>query len=142
MLDKLPPEILTHITYHIVLESGCPPVNLLQSCNAIYGAVSPETNANLYAQVFRTQYDTAAPTRRFTFTDAGSVGGVDTAETSRRISGSGTRQDWLGSRALVAELRNRTRALCRLSRNTSEVSAEDLWVVYLMLLENGASIQN
>lgn len=62
----------------------------------------------LYARVFRDHYDSSAAVRRL---------------------------GPLKSRDFGAELRTRTAAFARL--NAGEVQARDLWVVYVMLLENG-----
>jgi len=160
MLDTLPPEVLSHITYHLVLESCAPPTALLATCNAVYGAVGPETNPNLYAQVFRATYDTAAAARRLELgsgkwnaeEDEDDLLGESTplsltpySPSPMSVSGANTpasvarppRPRALRPRQLTAELRNRTRALTRL--RSGDIRAEDLWVVYLMLIENGAS---
>lgn len=136
MLATLPPEILDSIAYQLVREEHTPPVPLLCTCRVIYDAVSPETNPNLYAQVFRELYDVTAAERR--------LGGL-------------TPKD------LLAELRTRHGALRRWRARYTDACddesllktfedargsygdpqgklaprAADSWVVFLMVIENG-----
>ncbi|KAL1408163.1 hypothetical protein Q8F55_004967 [Vanrija albida] len=135
-LALLPPEILSHIGSFLVASALAPPTALLRTCRAVHAALSPAANPNLYADVFRRTYDTAAA--------------------RRRLAREPTARD------LAAELRTRTRGLSRLARTLAAfepkgkgkagaggpgggdgeappeagLSPNDLWVVYLMLIEN------
>ncbi|TXT13379.1 hypothetical protein VHUM_00746 [Vanrija humicola] len=111
-LALLPPEILAHIGSFLVARDLAPPTALLRTCRAVHGALAPAANPNLYADEFRRSYDTGAAARR--------LGREPTA------------------RDLAAELRTRTRGLSRLARTAPEtgLSPNDLWIVYLMLIEN------
>lgn len=135
-LALLPPEILSHIGSFLVAADLAPPTALLCTCRAVHGALAPAANPNLYAEAFRRNYDTAAAKRRL-----------------RREP---------TARDLAAELRTRTRGLSRLARTLrafepkgkgkagaagpgggdsqapeTGLSPNDLWIVYLMLIENG-----
>jgi hypothetical protein len=147
MLDTLPSEILIQIAHFLVLETGAPPTALLRCCNTIYTAASPESNPNLYAGVFRALYDLAAPVRRLGM-GSGCLDDEDddqgdgeacspmSCDTEMSATPPPARPPTLRSRQLCAELRTRTRALTRLAKGIT-VLEEDLWIVFLMLLENG-----
>ena len=115
MLDTIPPEILSYIALQLSLPTCEPPTNLLQTCRSIYQTLSPSANPRLYAKIYRACFDTAAAERR--------VGHLTAA-------------------ALASELARRVKALKRLSqqvkaRDVKHVLDEDLWVIYIMLIENG-----
>jgi hypothetical protein len=118
MLTTVPPEILTHIAYHLALPSLSPPVPLLQSCKTIHQTLNSSNNHRLYARLFRTAFDVKAAERRLGDIHAGDV---------------------------TQELRRRVITLRRLGAMTRRgvvegVQASDLWIIYIMLIENGASI--
>jgi hypothetical protein len=115
MLDTIPAEVLAHIALHLTLPTCEPPANLLQTNKTILNILSPQSNPRLYARVYRARFDTAAAERRL-----GDLNAVD----------------------LTAELGKRVRALARLSRqirmrDVKSVRDDDLWVIYVMLIENG-----
>lgn len=117
MLDTIPPEVLSHIALHLLLPTCAPPTNLLQTSKTIHNTLSPSTNPRLYSRVYRACFDTSAAERRL-----GDLKATD----------------------LTAELGRRVKALSRLTRqveskNVSKVKDEDLWVIYIMLIENGMS---
>ena len=117
MLDSIPPDVLGHIALHLTLPTCEPPVNLLRTSKAIHNTLSPSANPRLYARVYRARFDTAAAERR--------LGGLNAS-------------------ALTDEFYRRVRALNRLSRqvtmkDVTGVQDDDLWVIYVMLLENGRS---
>ena len=117
MLDKVPPEVLTLIAYHSSLATLLPPQSLLLTSRSIHNTISPSANPRLYARIYRSAFDTAAVHRR--------IGDVNAPQ-------------------LAQELRRRVEALARLARmvksgDLSGVSDEDVWVIYLLLVENGAS---
>jgi len=115
MLDTVPPEILANIAYHISLPALSPPVPLLQSCKSIHDALTPATNHRLYGALFRATFDVAAAERRLGSLNAGDI---------------------------TQELRRRVQALGRVRRmvesgDVLSVRTDDLWVIYVMLIENG-----
>lgn len=117
MLDTIPPEVLSHIALHLTLPTCEPPTNLLRTSKNIHNTLSPEANPRLYARVYRARFDTSAAERRL---------------------------GDLNATGLTSELGRRVRALSRLSkqvevRNVRMVKDEDLWVIYMMLIENGKS---
>jgi len=117
MLDTVPAEILANIAYHVSETALAPPVPLLQSCKSIHDALSPANNHRLYGSLFRSAFDTAAAERRLGDLNAGDI---------------------------TQELRRRVQALSRVRRlvkhgNVLGVQTNDLWVIYVMLIENGAS---
>ena len=117
LLASLPPEILSHIAFHLCLPDLAPPVPLLQTCRTIYNAIAPENDSRLYARIFRAAFDTAAPERR--------IGQLNAAH-------------------MCAELKLRSRSLRKIHRliqaqNVSSLGLQDLWVLYLLLIENGTS---
>lgn len=139
MLQELPSEILGQVVLHLCIRKlddskfhppgvhppdnwEVPPVNLLCTCRAIYSAISPSANPELYARIYRANFDTAAVYRRL----------GDAASSNRKVR----------AKALTAELKRRVMALKRLTRqlrshNVVETKEDDLWVIYLMLIENG-----
>ena len=117
MLDVIPPEILSHIALHLTLPTCAAPANLLQTSKSIHNAISTKNNPRLYARVYRASFDTAAAERRL-----GEISAV----------------------GLTEELGRRVRALTRLTKqvaigDVTGVRDEDLWVIFIMLLENGES---
>ncbi|WVO15750.1 hypothetical protein L204_103412 [Cryptococcus depauperatus] len=133
MLARLPPEILSHITFYLCItqppsSDAIPPIPLFQTCRTIYDAVALETNKRLYTRVFKALFDVGAAERRF---------GWDKTGRGNQGNGGGRlrAQDW------VDELRRRVEALSRLKarieqKNVAGVTDEELWVVYFMLTEN------
>jgi hypothetical protein len=116
MLDIIPPEVLAHIALHLTLPTLAPPISLLQTSKSISRTLIPSSNSRLYARIFRANFDTSAA--------------------ERRVKGE------INSGDLVCELKKRVGALGRLSRmieksDVGGVSEEDLWVIYVMLTENG-----
>lgn len=137
-LTTIPPEILDEISYWSMLPSANgPPSNLiplLLVCKQIHETI--DTSVCLYARVFRTQFDSAALWRRFPV-------------------------DWLSTHNLASELKRRWKALKRIRRIAAQWRAQaeeepwptpsapevwsasspnqitqDLWTIYLMLLED------
>lgn len=119
MLDQIPAEILAHIAFHLSITTLSPPVPLLQSCKSIHSAISPSTNHRLYGRLFRSAFDTAAAERRI------GSGGINAGNVTQ-------------------ELKRRVIALNRIERMVQAqlvfaIQIEDLWVLYIMLIENGGS---
>ncbi len=115
MLDKVPPEVLGLIAFHLTLPTLRPPVNLLLASRTIHDVISPKANPLLYAKVFRQTFDMEAVERR--------IGEIKPL-------------------AVTSELRRRVMVLFRLRQmvdrsDLSDLRDDDLWVVYLMLIENG-----
>ncbi|KAG9030534.1 hypothetical protein FRB95_003863 [Tulasnella sp. JGI-2019a] len=139
-LATIPPELLDEIAFHTALPNASslspygPPTdltNLLLSCKTIHDTLT--SSLCLYARLFRTQFDSAALWRRFP-------------------------PNWLTTHILVEELKRRWNALKRIRRvaaqwgeaqtrkETTTLGAlemrslntitQDLWMMYLMLLEN------
>jgi hypothetical protein len=121
-LATIPPELLSNIALHLSLAPSPrhPPSNLLPLLllsKHFNNHLSLSQNPRLYSRIFKAKYDTAAIFRRF---------GYD-----------GTR-----SRFLAVELQRRTAALERLGKATrsgdvTAIDEQDLWVPYLMIIENG-----
>jgi hypothetical protein len=116
MLESIPPEVLGLVAYHLSIESLQPPTNILQASKQLHDTLSPRSNPNLYARIFKATFDTSAATRRCTSD--------------------------LTARKLTDELELRTRALGRLKRrvrngNVGGVEDRDLWVIYILLIEHG-----
>lgn len=140
MLSSLPSEVLALVVFHLcqpeplkatgedkpVISPGVwavPPVELLSTCRSVNSAVSPSANPELYARIFRVNFDTAAVHRR-----------LGDHNPTRKIR----------AREMMAELKRRVRALKRLAgimerKAVKHVREEDLWVIYVMLVENGES---
>ena len=115
MLDTIPSEVLSHIALHLSLPTCAPSVPLLLTSRTIHATLSPASNPRLYARIFRASFDVSAAERRL-----GDLNAV----------------------AFAAELKRRVGSLRRLSRqvrdgDVKEVREEDLWVLYVMLVENG-----
>ncbi|PWO01213.1 hypothetical protein FA09DRAFT_342096 [Tilletiopsis washingtonensis] len=99
---------------------------LLMTCRRAHALLNTEANPRLYARIFRTKFDVAAIARRFG-------------------------PQAVSSRSLCLELQRRCKALKRIRgtvdagrlRNDSQaVLEENLWLAYLMLLENdGLNLQ-
>ncbi|KAJ9093693.1 hypothetical protein QFC21_006289 [Naganishia friedmannii] len=121
-----------------------PLVPLLTTSKHIAGLLAFDANPQLYARIFAEKFDTAAIRRRTRAADllrkddGGGVqdaGGTSEGEEDVVVAGSVT------DSALAAELRTRCMMMKRLrmamrSGQASWVRPEDLFVVYLMLLEN------
>lgn len=121
MLESIPPEILSIVGYHLSIDTLQPPTSVLLSSKYLNECLSPRSNPNLYARIYRDSFDTSAAVRRCT--------------------------DDLTARKLTAELEQRTRALERLKRRlrdgkVGEVEESDLWVIYILLIEHGMSSLN
>ena len=119
MLETIPPEVLGLVAYHLSIESLQPPTSILQASKRLDDTLSPRSNPNLYARIFKDSFDTSAATRRCT--------------------------SELTARKLTDELELRTRALARLRRrvkdgNVGGVDDRDLWVIYILLIEHGMSL--
>lgn len=137
MLNTIPPELVSHIALQLAKETLRPPVSLLQSCKAMHTACSPQTNPRLYANVFEASFDLEAAERRLTNSGSGSG-------SKHRQREDNTIRDVVTAAAITTELRRRVMALDRLramcaAEDVSEVRNEDLWVIYIMLIENGES---
>lgn len=118
MLESIPPEILGLIAYHLTIESLQPPTQLLQASKQLNETLSPKSNPNLYAKIFKDSFDTSAATRRCSSP--------------------------LTAEKLTDELELRTRALGRLKKRVKDgkvggVEERDLWVIYILLIEHGTS---
>jgi len=118
MLDTIPPEVLGLIAYHSSIDTLQPPTSILQSSKQLNDTLSPRSNPNLYARIFKDTFDTSAATRRCTSP--------------------------LTASKLTDELELRTRALGRLKREVKAgkvggVEERDLWVIYILLIEHGTS---
>ncbi|WVQ83872.1 hypothetical protein IAT38_006016 [Cryptococcus sp. DSM 104549] len=134
MLATIPPEIISYIALHLCLASPLPalPIPLLQSCRTINDAISPQTNPRLYARVFRSFFDTAAPERRF---------GQEVVRQGRGKWDEGRGEAKLRAQELMEELRKRVGVLSRLRgmverQDVADVTDDDFWVLYFMLVEN------
>jgi hypothetical protein len=119
MLDTIPPEVIGLIAYHVSVETLQPPTSILQSSKQLNETLSPKSNPNLYARIFKDSFDTSAATRRCTSP--------------------------LTAKKLTDELELRTRALGRLKRRVKDgkvggVEERDLWVIYILLIEHGTSL--
>jgi hypothetical protein len=119
MLDTIPPEVLGLIAYHISIETLQPPTSILQSSKQLNDTLSPQSNPNLYARIFKDSFDTSAATRRCTSP--------------------------MTAKKLTDELELRARALGRLKRRVKDgkvggVEERDLWVIYILLIEHGTSL--
>jgi hypothetical protein len=121
MLETIPPEVLGLIAYHISIDTLQPPTSILQSSKQLNDTLSPRSNPNFYARIFKDTFDTSAATRRCTSP--------------------------LTARKLTDELELRTRALGRLKRRVKDgkvggVQERDLWVIYILLIEHGTSFSS
>jgi hypothetical protein len=121
MLDTIPPEVLGLIAYHISIDTLQPPTSILQSSKQLNDTLSPKSNPNLYARIFKDTFDTSAADRRCTSP--------------------------LTAKKLTDELELRTRALGRLKRRVKDgkvggVEESDLWVIYILLIEHGTSFSS
>jgi hypothetical protein len=119
MLDTIPPEVIGLIAYHISIDTLQPPTSILQSSKQLNDTLSPRSNPNLYARIFKDSFDTSAADRRCTSP--------------------------LTAKKLTDELELRTRALGRLKRRVKDgkvggVEERDLWVIYILLIEHGTSL--
>jgi hypothetical protein len=114
MLDTVPVDVLTHIAVHLCIDDPSPPTSLLLTNRVIHSALSTQTNPNLYARLFRANFDMSAAERR--------LGDINAVEVTR-------------------ELERRMRALARLGKMVRlgdvSVIGDELWVIYVMLIENG-----
>ena len=121
MLDTIPPEVIGLIAYHVSVETLQPPTSILQSSKQLNETLSPRSNPNLYARIFKDTFDTSAATRRCSSP--------------------------LTAKKLTDELELRTRALGRLTRRVKDgkvggVEERDLWVIYILLIEHGTSFSS
>lgn len=139
MLAALPSEVLGQIVFHLCQPSiredtippssdsaryewSIPPVDLLCVSRAIDSAIAPRVNPDLYARIFRANFDSKAVHRRMK------------DDQHRKVR----------AREMTAELRRRVRALRLLAARMAEgeitgVTVDEIWVVYLLLSENGKS---
>jgi hypothetical protein len=97
------------------------PTNLLRTSRLVNSIISPTANPELYARIFRANFDTAAVFRRL---------------------GDGPSTRKIRAREMTAELKRRVRALSRLrdmmdKKEVQRVGEEEMWVIYVMLVENG-----
>ncbi|WVR04294.1 hypothetical protein IAU60_001294 [Kwoniella sp. DSM 27419] len=158
MLDQIPPEIISQIALHVSLSSpsftAIPPINLLLASRSIHDAISPKSNPRLYGRLFRATFDSAAVERRMR---QASSGGTIHHPVSSYVIGAGSssrtgskrrpkkrarvEEDKLTARQLAKELQRRVECLSRLKgmkerRDVSELTDDDLWIIYFMLIEN------
>ena len=115
MLDTIPPEILAQISYHLSSPTLTPPVDLLCTSRHFNQHLSPSNNPNLYARLYKDNFDTSAAGRRL----------------GRKV----------GNVELTKELAVRARALRKLGGGVgiSQVQDRDIWVLYLLIIEHGQS---
>ena len=146
MLDQLPSEILTDIALHLSVSTLLPPLPLLLTCKAVHRAISRGDNPRLYARIFRVNFDLDAAERRIGKASLDQLDEDEDEDDRPVVLGLDGRpvigRYGIDARDLAAELEGRVRALFRLRAmvergNVKEVKEEDLWVVYLMLIENG-----
>ncbi|WVW78827.1 hypothetical protein I302_100789 [Kwoniella bestiolae CBS 10118] len=168
MLDQIPSEIISQISYHLSLSASSsstfediPPTNLLLSCRTIHEAISPSTNPRLYGKLFRALFDTDAPERRFQSASTSSTRDERQRQLlkerrrrkRRKINEEGdeddeTYGDKLKAQELTRELKKRIGCLSRLremieGKDVTDIVEGDLWTVYLMLIENdGKNIEH
>ncbi|KAL0945455.1 hypothetical protein HGRIS_000945 [Hohenbuehelia grisea] len=111
--ERLTPELVDSIAYFAVtLDLKGPPTIVLNLCltsKKLNAILNFKNNTYLYARIFRIKFDISAPTRRL----------------SNR---------WATSTCHAVELTKRFSVLKRI-RSRASYSIEDLWTVYLMLLE-------
>ncbi|WWD00214.1 hypothetical protein V866_007123 [Kwoniella sp. B9012] len=155
MLDQIPSEIISRISYHLSLSHSkssttfqdIPPLNLLLSCRTINQAISPSTNPRLYGKLFRALFDIEAPERRFQTVSSSSKLSQKNKTKKRMINrltdgeDDESYGDKLKAQELAKELKKRVECLRRLKemvdvRDVTDIEEEDLWIVYLMLIEN------
>ncbi|ODN96474.1 hypothetical protein L198_04188 [Cryptococcus wingfieldii CBS 7118] len=140
MLAHIPPEILSHIAFHLALASpdtllATPNVPLLQTCRAVADTLAPSRNYRLYARIYRACFDTDAAERRMgSGYDAGPAGAR-----YKKLTVDGGKK--IQAQGMVAELQKRLGSLARLRRmvqqgDVRDVVDSDLWVLYFMLIEN------
>lgn len=161
MLEQIPPEIISHIAYHLclfphALTTSTPPIALLQTSKTIYQAIAPERNTRLYARIYRGWFDVAAAERRLgnrkiSAAPPGTDGENGNGNKRKRnfttdmMKGQeGDTTPRLRAQDLVNEMKRRVKALARLREmvkrgDVTEVPDDDLWVLYFMLIENGMS---
>lgn len=139
MLSELPEEVLSLVAFHLCQPPTRPlpgpvlgdasrwiasPTNLLRTSRLINSVISPTANPELYARIFRANFDTAAVFRRL---------------------GDGPSTRKIRAREMTAELKRRVRALSRLRemmdrKEVQRIGEEEMWVIYVMLVENGMSL--
>lgn len=158
MLEQIPPEIISHIAYHLclfphALTTSTPPIALLQTCKTIYQAIAPERNIRLYARIYRGWFDVAAAERRL---GNRKISGAPLGTGGENGNGNKRKRNFtdmtkgqegdttprLRAQDLVDEMKRRVKALARLREmvergDVTEVPDDDLWVLYFMLIENG-----
>ncbi|KAI9635571.1 uncharacterized protein MKK02DRAFT_44260 [Dioszegia hungarica] len=135
MLSELPEEVLSLVAFHLCQPPTRPlpgpvlgdasrwiasPTNLLRTSRLINSVISPTANPELYARIFRANFDTAAVFRRL---------------------GDGPSTRKIRAREMTAELKRRVRALSRLRemmdrKEVQRIGEEEMWVIYVMLVEN------
>ncbi|KIR60379.1 hypothetical protein I312_103536 [Cryptococcus bacillisporus CA1280] len=157
MLEQIPPEIISHIAYHLclfphALTTSTPPIALLQTCKTIYQAIAPERNIRLYARIYRGWFDVAAAERRL---GNRKISGAPLGTGGENGNGNKRKRNFtdmtkgqegdttprLRAQDLVDEMKRRVKALARLREmvergDVTEVPDDDLWVLYFMLIEN------
>ncbi|CAE6427856.1 unnamed protein product [Rhizoctonia solani] len=126
VFSRLPPEVIQHIA---VVACGLtlkgPPselVTLLRLCRAVHAVLCAQHNPGLHARIFRVNFDSLAPARRF-------------AEAGQPLTGRNFAHE-LQRRWTVLK---RIRAVSNAGKLTScseEQELENLWTIYLMLLES------
>jgi hypothetical protein len=150
-LASLPPEILSQIALFVSLETATPPVDLLLAKRSFHASLSPQANPRLYAKVFESSFEVdAAYRRRSLASTSTSTNPTSTSNQSAVKSKSNTTNTvrWRGVHGIRAELERRVRALSRLAalvrrgklvddQGRLMVREADMWVVYIMLIENG-----
>ncbi|WRT65111.1 uncharacterized protein IL334_002053 [Kwoniella shivajii] len=156
MLDQIPSEIISQISFHLSLSpssssssstsaaspfDSIPPINLLLACRTIHDAISPSNNPRLYAKLFRAIFDIDAPERRFRTVPQK----IKRKAKKRRRNTNQNDEDDIGDKLkaqeLMKELKKRVKTLLKLrnmveQNDVSDVGEDDLWTIYLMLIEN------
>jgi hypothetical protein len=141
-LESMPTEILTTIAVHLSLSPSTPTstspylphplIPLLLTSKHLHHQLSFSENPRLYSEIFQAKFDTSAIVRR---------------ERERSIvhdpgHAEGKVLGGLNAKGMAGELKRRCVALKRLRRAVRDkevklVQEEDVWTIYLMLLENG-----
>nr|XP_018265834.1 uncharacterized protein I303_02208 [Kwoniella dejecticola CBS 10117]OBR87992.1 hypothetical protein I303_02208 [Kwoniella dejecticola CBS 10117] len=155
MLDQIPSEIISQISYHLSLTTSSsfsastsssntlediPPINLLLSCRTINEAINPTTNPRLYGKLFKALFDIDAPERRLRIHPNANAIARKLKKRPRKRRKT-NEDDKLKAQELTKELKKRINCLLRLrdmieQKDVSEIEDDDLWTIYFMLIEN------
>ena len=121
-LEDIPTEILSRIALHLSLAAGSqsPPYTLtplLLTSNTIHGRLCLSNNSGLYAKIFASKFDTRAILRR-----------------NRQVNTLGIARELQRRREALKDLR-----LAVVARDIERLTEQDLWTIYMMIIENGES---